>query len=345
MMEKVTTAATYVRLLLLCSAVASNRALQNLGCGSLTSQYTVDNLSNLTVGMSDDGLRKKALPPLLKPRVSGTRGNFNVRNSIIKWMRREGWSVQEDPFIAKTPYGWVRFSNVIATLNPRAARRVVLACHYDSKLILFHGLSFVGATDSAVPCALLMDSAKKLRQVFQEKVADASFQELTLQFIFFDGEEAYVQWSRSDSLYGARHLAQKWASTPDPTAAGLNYLQTIGVFILLDLIGSADTRFANLFNQTAGVYAKLQSIEMCLTENGYLDATANPLPLFTSEQKQGTIEDDHLPFLRRGVPVVHLISTPFPSVWHKLSDNLHALDFQRTENLARILRLFLVDLL
>jgi glutaminyl-peptide cyclotransferase len=33
---------------------------------------------------------------------------------------------------------------------------------------------------------------------------------LTLQFIFFDGEEAFKQWSATDSIYGARHLAQKW---------------------------------------------------------------------------------------------------------------------------------------
>ena len=29
--------------------------------------------------------------------------------------------------------------------------------------------------------------------------------------------------------------------------------------------------------------------------------------------------DDHLPFLAKGVPVVHLIPVPFPSVWHKMT--------------------------
>lgn len=33
---------------------------------------------------------------------------------------------------------------------------------------------------------------------------------MTLQFIFFDGEEAFKKWSRTDSLYGSRHLAAKW---------------------------------------------------------------------------------------------------------------------------------------
>ena len=55
-----------------------------------------------------------------------------------------------------------------------------------------------------------------------------SVQDLTLQFIFFDGEEAFVTWTQRDSLYGARHLASKWASTPDPGTQGLdNYLRSI----------------------------------------------------------------------------------------------------------------------
>lgn len=53
------------------------------------------------------------------------------------------------------------------------------------------------------------------------------FQDLTLQFVFFDGEEALMTWSQYDSLYGSKHLAAKWADTPDPNNLGLTYIQTI----------------------------------------------------------------------------------------------------------------------
>ncbi len=33
--------------------------------------------------------------------------------------------------------------------------------------------------------------------------------EVGLQLIFFDGEEAFRTWTRSDSTYGSRHLALK----------------------------------------------------------------------------------------------------------------------------------------
>lgn len=43
--------------------------------------------------------------------------------------------------------------------------------------------------------------------------------DLSLQLIFFDGEEAFLHWSPQDSLYGSQHLARKMASTPHPPGA------------------------------------------------------------------------------------------------------------------------------
>lgn len=38
---------------------------------------------------------------------------------------------------------------------------------------------------------------------------------VTLQMVFFDGEEAFKEWSKTDSLYGSRHLAWQWENTQD----------------------------------------------------------------------------------------------------------------------------------
>lgn len=53
---------------------------------------------------------------------------------------------------------------------------------------------------------------------FYQNVSD-SMPDLSLQLIFFDGEEAFLHWSPQDSLYGSRHLASKMASTPHPPGA------------------------------------------------------------------------------------------------------------------------------
>lgn len=75
-------------------------------------------------------------------------------------MRELGWHVEEDAFSANTPHGSRPFRNIIATLNPQACKRLVFACHYDSKVSREN--TFVGATDSAVPCAQLIYFAAKL---------------------------------------------------------------------------------------------------------------------------------------------------------------------------------------
>lgn len=62
-----------------------------------------------------------------------------------------------------TPYGRLPFNNIIATLDPSAKRRLVLACHHDSKYYSPQWQrEFHGATDSAVPCAMMLELAQAL---------------------------------------------------------------------------------------------------------------------------------------------------------------------------------------
>jgi hypothetical protein len=48
------------------------------------------------------------------------------------------------------------------------------------------------------------------------------------------------------------------------------------------------------------------------------------------------IQDDHLPFIMRGVPILHVIPSPFPDVWHKMVDDGEHLDMGTTRDWARI---------
>ena len=55
------------------------------------------------------------------------------------------------------------------------------------------------------------------------------------------------------------------------------------------------------------------------------------------------IDDDHKPFERRGVPILHIIASPFPRVWHTMNDNANAIDYEEVEKLNTILRIFVSD--
>lgn len=52
-----------------------------------------------------------------------------------------------------------------------------------------------------------------------------------------------------------------------------------------------------------------------------------------------TVEDDHIPWLRRGVPVVHLIPAPFPVVWHTEQDSIANLDQSAVRHLTALIEL------
>ena len=140
------------------------------------------------------------LKPLLVPRVAGTQENVLVRQFIVDHYQSLGWHIELDSFQDDTPFGKKEFTNVIATYNPDAKRRLILSAHFDSKY--YEEFEFIGAIDSAVPCAIMMDIAKVLTPVLNKN--EKKDDDVTLQMVFFDGEEAFEKWTDTDSIYGAR---------------------------------------------------------------------------------------------------------------------------------------------
>ncbi|KAE8601936.1 hypothetical protein XENTR_v10013839 [Xenopus tropicalis] len=288
------------------------------------------------------------LKPMLTERYAGSPGNYAVRQHIKQRLQslQAGWVTEEDTFEAPTPYGYVTFSNIISTLNPSAKRHLVLACHYDSKYFSpqWDGRVFVGAIDAAVPCAMMLELARALDSSLKKKLN--SKLDLSLQLIFFDGEEAFQRWSSYDSLYGSKHLAQKMETiSHPPNAENTNQLHGIDLFILLDLIGTANPVFPNYFQNTARWFNRLQSIERRLHGLNLLKNHPSEVQYFQSGFRARPVLDDHVPFLQRGVPILHLIPSPFPEVWHTMEDNEENLDSATIENLNKILQVFVLEYL
>ncbi len=188
------------------------------------------------------------LNSILIPRVSGSEGNRVVQKYIINHFVQLGWTVKQDPFVTETPLGPIHFNNihVIHPSNPNA-RSLVLAAHFDSKY--FKEFSFLGATDSAVPCAILLELAELIHQHYLN---------VSLQMVFFDGEEAFVEWNSTDSIYGAKHLAKKWQTT---FISNQSLIERIELFVLLDLIGTKDTQFVSFYPNTHSYYQHFLSIQ------------------------------------------------------------------------------------
>ncbi|XP_015598117.1 glutaminyl-peptide cyclotransferase isoform X2 [Cephus cinctus] len=295
--------------------------------------------------MTDMAHMNEILDNICIPRVVGTPGHTDVKNYIKKSMKDLGWEVESDPFDEKTPnFGILHFENIVATHNPNARRYLALACHYDSKYT--REGSFIGATDSAVPCAQLINLAKVMKQQL-DKIKK---QDVSLMFIFFDGEEAFQSWGPKDSIYGARHLAKKWYMTRSKHSRenDVRELDKMDMLLLLDLIGAPDPTFYNYFENTQRWYNVLVDAENTLARLRKLEDYSYGKPqqrYFQPYSIQAHIEDDHIPFMRRNVPILHLIPYPFPPFWHESGDNRSNIDLVTTENINRIIRVFVASYL
>ncbi|KAI9240988.1 MAG: hypothetical protein BYD32DRAFT_433451 [Podila humilis] len=302
-----------------------------------------------------------------------------------------GWHVEVDEFEDQTPFGPKTFTNIIMTKNPNAENRLVFAAHFDSKYFppadklkaQWNGgldtLPFIAATDSAVPCAIMLDLASSLDSFLDSP--HRTDKDTTLQLVFFDGEEAFLEWTDKDSTYGSRHLAQKWQQRMvhrTRTATGrnggstANYLEGIELFVLLDLLGAEKPQVPSYFSTTQWAHRHTMSIEQRLWEAGLhgvqalakirqggdADADADEDNMDALEEENhvvegflsgnhpwGGVEDDHIPFLNRGVPVFHVIPVPFPHVWHTLEDDATAISKEVVSGWANIFRAFTVEYL
>lgn len=53
----------------------------------------------------------------------------------------------------------------------------------------------------------------------------------------------------------------------------------------------------------------------------------------------------HFYFCGADVPILHLISAPFPSVWHRMSDDAAHIDYHTTEDFNKVFRVFVASYL
>jgi hypothetical protein len=177
-------------------------------------------LKNLPSAGSDFDIHNGALlAPILIPRVPGSEGSARVRQHFVDFFQAHlpQWRIEYQNSTSKTPATGnedVPFINLIMTRDPPWTQpgdvgRLTLVAHYDSKR---EPKGFIGAIDSAAPCAMIMHAARSVDAALTRKweaMAAAGLdngleEEQGLQILFLDGEEAFVNWSDSDSLYGAR---------------------------------------------------------------------------------------------------------------------------------------------
>jgi hypothetical protein len=241
------------------------------------------------------------------PRPLGSANHKKVEEYISSHLK--GDQVEDDIFTADTPVGKFPVHNIIAKYPGAKDGIIIIASHYDTNYPL-RNTSFVGANDGASSSGLLLEVANHLRG----KQGDG----YSVWLVWDDAEEAMkpdgsggqpneMPFS-ADSLYGITHLAEKWQAD--------GRLKKVKAFILTDMIGDADLNVERETNSTAWLKEVVYEAAKRLGYQSHF---------FGRELE---VSDDHIPFVKRGVPSVDLIDFTYGynvAYWHTTEDTIDKL--------------------
>jgi hypothetical protein len=242
-------------------------------------------------------------------RPSGSPEIKKLQAYIVGELKACGCQVIQDDFKGSTPLGPIPMKNILARFPGTSGKAVVFTGHYDTKSM--PGTYFVGANDGGSSAGFLLEMAKALSH---------SARKDDVYLVWFDGEEAIAQWTDDDSLYGSRHLAGKWAA--DGTLARIKALMNV------DMIGDRDLGILQEMNSSA---ALRELVWRTADRLGYGKHFL---------RSDGATEDDHIPFLRRGVNALDLIDFdygPGNSYWHTDKDTVDKLSAESFQIVGRVL--------
>ena len=229
-------------------------------------------------------------------RFYGSPGHLAAENFIRDHFKPEAakGNLETDQFTANTPAGPQTLRNYIAKFPGKKDGIIVLVTHYETNYPL-RNIGFVGANDGACTTALLIEIGAYLRAHPPTGYS--------VWLVFDDGEEAVQQWSDSDSLYGTRHLAAKWYL--DGT------IKRIKALLIADMIGDKDLNILEEQESTQW----LRDI--------FRQAAVNTHHTANVFKTQGSEDDDHLPFLKRGVPSLDVIDVDYGPRTQSMPDGYH----------------------
>lgn len=244
------------------------------------------------------------------PRPAGSPGAQKTRDYIKAQMEALGIETKEQAFEADTPVGPVKMVNVIATIpGASSSGRLIIAGHYDTKR--FEEFEFVGANDAGSSTAFLIELARVLKD---RKNA------LPIELLFLDGEEAFGEWSTGNT-WGSRHYVLEAATD----AASLKQIKAM---ILVDMIADKQLTIKRDENSTPWLNDVIWSAARKLNRREFVEETT-------------LIEDDHLPFLRAGIPAVDIIDLEYPDesmrYWHTAEDTLDKVSPESMQAVADVL--------
>lgn len=244
-------------------------------------------------------------------RVPGSDAHQKCGDYIVKSFKQYGLNVQEQTAPQSTWDGkQYTLRNIIASYKPEAAKRIVIAAHWDSRPwsdadadSTKHHQAVMGANDGASGVAVILEIARQLHLLNPS---------VGIDFVCFDLEDyGTPYWGEnapsdgSDWCLGSQHWSKNVAQDYKPAYG-----------ILLDMVGGADARFRY-------EYYSRRYAEEVLAKVWAAAATVGASHLFLNENGN-PVTDDHLPMNQTAnIPTIDIIADNghgFSSTWHTVYD-------------------------
>jgi hypothetical protein len=248
------------------------------------------------------------------PRPPGSKAIEKSRDYIEDQLRRSGWQVTKQAFSDDTPRGKIQFVNLVAQFSVQgkvASPSFLLCSHYDTKT--FDAIRFVGANDSGSSTGFLLELARVIGQ--HPNLARK------IELVFFDGEEAYEQFSERDGLYGSRYFARQLQNGGAKLFRG---------GLLFDMVG----------DRSLGITLPADSPADMARD---IFAAAEALKLrnhFTYLDRE--LIDDHTPLNGIGIPTLDVIDFDFPW-WHTADDTIDKISAQSLQIVGSVALYYLSE--
>lgn len=240
-------------------------------------------------------------------RITGTEANLQAGDMFLAELEALGWETREQVFT----YMDTPVRNILAWRGEGPA--VMIGAHYDTRRSADEedpSVPVLGANDGASGVAVLLELARVLDM---ERVPNRVY------LAFFDAEDngRLDGW---DWIVGSSYMAAHWGEAGEPPLEAM---------ILVDMVGDADQ---NIYYERYSDPDLSIALWELAAELGYGDR-------FIPAHKYAII-DDHIPFLRAGVPAVDIIDFDYP-YWHTTQDTPDKVAAESLEAVGRVVQAWL----
>lgn len=257
------------------------------------------------------------------PRIANSVAHEACAEWLTSELKRYG---ADSVFVQETDLeGFGPMTNILGRFGLDKENRILLLAHWDSRPtadeeadIRLHSEAIDGANDGASGVGVLLELARLIGQHHPEPGVD---------ILFVDAEDAGNDGDENSWARGAQYFVENMPY-------GVNEpLPRYGV--LLDMVGGYNAKFhRELFSESYSkpIVDKLWSI-----------AKNIGLSLRFPDQVGGAINDDHLPLIRAGIPVIDIIESRneqtggFNPTWHTLQDNIQNIDSETLGAVGRLI--------